>query len=123
MQWADGRIHQIRQGAGLFQRIDTFAYSAAGNSVRVQIQNVIGNPVQDSIVYRLENGRLASQAEADSLGIFSTTTYQYGNTAIFQARRLVSSPAPRLPGVDILGRKARLGAGAVPSFFLSPGAK
>jgi hypothetical protein len=123
VQWADGRIQQIRQGASLFQRIDTFAYSAAGDSVRVQIQNVIGDPVQDSIVYRLENGRLASQAEFDSLGVFSTTTYQYGNTAIFPRRRGAYSPAPRLAGVDILGRKARLGAGPVPAFFPSPGAR
>ena len=117
MQWADGRIKQIRQGASLFQRIDTFAYSAAGDSVRVQIQNVIGAPVQDSIVYRLESGRLASEAEFDSLGVFSTTTYQYGNTALSPFRRGVATSVARHAGFDILGRKARLGADVIPAFF------
>lgn len=123
VQWADGRLSQIREGASLFQGINTFTYSAAGDSVRVQIQNVIGAPVQDSIVYRLENGRLASQVEFDSLGVFSTTTYQYGNTALFPLRRRVPSPAFRPAGVDILGRKSRIGAGAVRTFFIFPGAK
>jgi len=115
--WSDGRI----QSQGDASRTDTFVYSAAGDSIRVQIQDLQGEPNQKTLVYRLENGRLVSQAEFDSLGIISSTTYRYGSSAVLRPFRQAGARiAPdRIAGsVDALGRRGVLGATVASGFSL-----